>query len=118
MFDGQPVLAVREGETLRVFRADVHHLEGEPISFCPVQRVFASPFHGETFDLTGAVVGGPASRGLDEIPVIEQAGYVVQAGEIRLGPERPPDGAPEPGNGKSWDSGPGSFCEGRIDLSD
>ena len=86
--DGEPVIAVRQERAVRVFVADVHHLEGEEdaLVWCPTERLIAATTHGEAFDEKGVVVGGPASRNLDEVPVEFSRGYIVATGDPAPGP--------------------------------
>jgi Rieske Fe-S protein len=66
---GTPVFLVRRGDKVTTFLTNMHHIPGETVLFwCPAQKQFQSPTHGETFDRTGAVVGGPAFSGLDRLP--------------------------------------------------
>lgn len=114
---GTPVIAFRQQRDVRVFIADVHHMEGEGESlvWCPRERLVVAKTHGEAFDEDGLVVAGPASRGLDEVPVEFSRGYVVPTGSARPGaPARP--SLRDPYHGKVWDKGPGTFCHGMQEL--
>lgn len=73
---------VVEGERLRVFAtrpngedqalafvADAQHLDGEGLWWCPDEKVFLAPTHGELFDPGGQLVAGPARADLDRLPL-------------------------------------------------
>src|SRR5439155_22472029 len=50
------------------------------------EKEFKCPCHGSVFDLNGKVVGGPAPRSLDRLPVkIENGHLLVQYKEFKSG---------------------------------
>ena len=114
---GTAVIAFRHERDVRVFIADVHHIEGEgkALVWCPSERLIVAKTHGEAFDEDGVVVGGPASHGLDEVPVEFERGYLVKAGPVEPGAKASASGRSFDNEGP-WDSGPGTFCEGMQDL--
>jgi len=114
--DGQPVFLVREGRKVTAFIADVRHLSGEPLWWCPTERVFVAPTHGEEFDGAGRKIGGPARGDLNRFPTrVEGSQLLIDANQIVVG-SRVIDGgsAAEAGDGRPWDAGPGSFCAGAL----
>jgi hypothetical protein len=75
---GRTVFLERDGDRVTTFLTDVHHLPGEhTLWYCPEQHVFAAPTHAETFDEAGAIVGGPAQRGLDRFATTVEDGTVT-----------------------------------------
>ena len=54
---------------------------------------FRNPCHGETYDMAGQRVFGPAPRGLDRIAIeIDGDRVIVDLRDIRRGPLHPPPG--------------------------
>ncbi|MFA5883081.1 MAG: hypothetical protein WDA60_04450 [Acidimicrobiia bacterium] len=79
VINGTPVFLLRRGEQVKTFLTDMHHIPGETVLvWCPKDEVFVSPTHGELFDRSGAVIGGPAQRGLDQLHTS------VSKGEVRV----------------------------------
>src|SRR5207245_1190073 len=76
--------------------SNAHHLPNETVLWwCPKQHVFVAPTHGETFDRSGAAIGGPATAGLDRFAtkvhgVVVETDYDTLIRDLRLlcrGPE-------------------------------
>jgi hypothetical protein len=113
---GRPVFLVRDGRHVTTFLTDVHHLPGEKtLLYCPTERVFASPTHAEVFDEAGAIVGGPAQRGLDRFKTTIAGDTVtVHLKDIIRGStahdESLAPAAAAASAGPPWNTGPGSFC--------
>jgi nitrite reductase/ring-hydroxylating ferredoxin subunit len=108
------VFLERRGDRVTTFLTDVHHLPGEAaLWYCPKERVFVSPTHAETFDLTGRVLDGPATRGLDRFTTAVDGNHVIVhlADVIRGNDDRPAHppalSAEVAGN---WDTAPDTFC--------
>jgi nitrite reductase/ring-hydroxylating ferredoxin subunit len=112
-----PTFVVRRGDNVKVFLTGVQHLAGEHVLWwCPCEHLFASPTHGELFDVEGQVVGGPARAGLDRLAArVVDGRLVVDRHRVIHGAARPVSFAAEvtPGPGP-WDSGRSSFCDGAI----
>jgi hypothetical protein len=103
---------VRAGNSVHVFLTDVQHLRGEDtLWWCPDDRVFVGPAHGEAFSERGVAIGGPAQRGLDQLAVDVDAGrVVVRLDEIRLGAPRGPNADYDAG------AGGGKFCNHALKI--
>jgi Rieske Fe-S protein len=114
--DGQPVFLAREGSEVTAFIADVRHLSGEPLWWCPSERVFAAPTHGEAFDREGRMIGGPARGDLNRFPTrVEGSELLIDANHVIVGSKADHASSPvETGGGRPWDAGPGSFCPGAL----
>lgn len=115
-FGARPTFLIRRAGTVTVFLTDVQHLAGEDtLWWCPSERLFVSPTHGELFDAGGRVVGGPARAGLDRLgAVLVDGRLVVDEHQIIPGSARPvPLTDLLPGAGR-WDRGPSSFCAGAV----
>jgi hypothetical protein len=110
-FGTTPTFVVRDGVSVRVFLTNAQDLPGEDaLWWCPQEKVFAAPTHGEVFGPDGEALGGPAQRGLNELYVQVSAGRVIaHLDQIRLGTPRDRSREYRASDG-AWDSGPGSFC--------
>lgn len=112
-----PVFIVRHDRAVTVFLTDPQHLPGEHVLWwCPRERLFASPTHGELFDEEGRAVGGPQARGLTRLEATVRDGTVFIDLEARVestAPRRPRQ-VPAAESGKAWNAGPGSFCRTPI----
>jgi hypothetical protein len=100
----------------RAFLTDVHHLTGETsLWWCPAEREFAAPTHGERFDEAGDVVGGPPRRGLDQLRV-QRTGEKLTVHVDDVFPGRPVDASQQRplADSRPWDQGAGSFCDGAV----
>lgn len=77
---GDPMYVVHEqGGSFRAFSAICTHA-GCTVVFLSGRERFGCPCHGAVYDArTGDVLGGPAPRGLPEIPVTVSSGQVVMA---------------------------------------
>lgn len=96
------VFVVAEESEIIALSAQVPHIPGERVLFCPSSGWFESPFHGEKFDRFGNYAIGPAARGLDRVAVQVLDGTVwVNPAQITLGPPR---GSSEPEDPR------GPFC--------
>jgi nitrite reductase/ring-hydroxylating ferredoxin subunit len=94
--NGEDVWIDRAGDQLTAFLDDAHHL-GHGVVYCAGRGVFMSPAHGELFARNGVALDGPATRGLDRLPVeVEAAGgatrVVIDTSSVSAGP---PKVAPE-----------------------
>ncbi|MEX1162258.1 MAG: META domain-containing protein [Nitriliruptor sp.] len=107
VIEDRQVFFVRTGDEVDVFIAAAQHLPDEGLWWCPDERVFASPFHGELFDLDGRARMGPAARDLDRFAIEIRDGQLhVDAGQVIHGA---PARALEP-HDQPWSEG---FCTGR-----
>jgi hypothetical protein len=107
--DGRSVFLARDGSDVVAFLADPRHLPGETLYWCPRERQFASPMHGETFDAAGRPVGGLAFRDLNRLEVAVQGDSVVSLGRILFGGIRRQHGK------SGWDlPGGRSYCQDPI----
>ena len=112
---GRSIYLERDGTHVTTFLTDVHHLPGErALWYCPQQHVFASPLHGETFNEAGAIVGGPAERGLDRFRTAVRNGTVtVHLSDIIRGSGTRADtsaSAAQAASPSEWNTDPKSFC--------
>lgn len=80
--------------------------------WCPTERVFMDPIRAGAFDQSGAIIGGPASRGLDRFATTVNDGTVtVDLRHVVKGSSVRHDVTPAPGlTTAAWDTGPDSFC--------
>lgn len=62
---------------LSVFLAASPHLINETLEWDPRERLFVSPAHGETFDVNGKRLAGPASRDMFRCESAIRNGWVV-----------------------------------------
>jgi menaquinol-cytochrome c reductase iron-sulfur subunit len=79
-----------DGETFKAYNAHCTHL-GCAYAYDKETKTFVCPCHRGVFDVkTGAVLGGPPPRGLDELAVeVRDSAVFVQYKDFRLGiPER------------------------------
>ena len=113
-------LSERDGRFI-AFVDDAHHMGQERLWWCPVERVFAAPTHGEMFDADGSYLAGPATRDLDRVAVSEYGdGSLLVAGWVEEGRSRPLGGEHLDGleprlrdlAEAGW-GGPG-FCAGHV----
>jgi nitrite reductase/ring-hydroxylating ferredoxin subunit len=113
---GTPVFIVRMEATVTVFLTNPQHLPGEDgLWWCPGESLFASPTHGELFDIEGRVVGGPARRDLTRLETTIEDGMLTVHGNRPIYGERPTSSQPQEAPlGEEWDSGPGSFCRNSV----
>jgi hypothetical protein len=116
-FGSTPTFVIRTSGSVRVFLTNVQHLPGEDtLWWCPHEKVFASPTHGEIFSADGDPLDGPAQRGLNELAVhISGDRVTARIDQIHLGQPRAAT-AYQP-RGGAWDSGPGSFCEDPLKVT-
>jgi hypothetical protein len=115
-FGPRTVFLLRGQNGWRAFLTDVHHLVGEStLWWCPVERQFAAPTHGERFDETGDVVGGTPRRGLDQL-LVDVAGANLTIHLHDVYPGRPVDVSQQRPltDNSPWDGGAGSFCVGAV----
>ena len=117
-FGSTPTFVVRAADSVRVFLTNVQHLPGEDgLWWCPHEKVFAAPTHGEAFGPGGDALGGPTQRGLNELAVDVSNGEVTaRIDQVRLGKVRDPNLDYRTGDG-AWDVGPGSFCANAIKIN-
>lgn len=90
--NGKDVWIDRAGDQLTAFLDDAQHL-GDGVVYCAGQGVFMSPAHGELFARNGVALDGPASRGLDRLPVsVDMVDgdprVVLDTSSISLGPPK------------------------------
>jgi Rieske Fe-S protein len=72
------VFFVRDDDRVRVFISNAQHLKGETtLWWCPAEKLFYAPTHGETFGPNGRILGGPQQRGLDRIRTKVRTGLVT-----------------------------------------
>lgn len=115
----QVVWIRRAGDQVSAFANDAQHLAGEGLIWCPSEQMFAGPNHGELFDAEGQPVAGPASAHLDRYgaAVTGDTVTVSLSGRIPGAPNYFQGSIPEDLRdtvGATWDSGPGSFCNGAV----
>jgi hypothetical protein len=119
-FGKRLVFVVRNGDEVRVFDTKVHHLAGENVLWwCPNERFFVAPTHGETFSRSGRAIGGPARSGLDQLKASVRRGELIVDLNNRT-PGITGNSHKADGTGTSispWDSGPSSFCAGALKAS-
>jgi hypothetical protein len=107
---GRSVFVVRHGEAFKAFLPDPRHLPGEStLWWCPRERQFASPTHGEFFTEEGRVLGGPARGDLNRLTLNIRRGHVVSDGEVVLGLNRR-------GELREPDFVGGDYCGGALRL--
>ena len=122
---GAQVFVVRTAGVVNVFLTDVHHLAGErSLWWCPKEQVFASPTHGELFDVEGRAVAGPATADLDRMSTKSVGGHVV-ADPAHVIPGAPQHVArqayvvlDQKAQAGGWDTGPTSFCAAAVGRDD
>lgn len=83
---------VRSDDTFNVFESYSPHL-GDPVIWCPNEKVFVSIPHSEGYALDGSVIAGPSARPLATVA------YSIESGRLALdtlspGPEPKPFSAP------------------------
>lgn len=66
--DRHIVYLVKDDHGVRAFSSVCTHL-GCRVAWNAQEKLFKCPCHGGSYTLTGAVVGGPPPRGLDEVAV-------------------------------------------------
>lgn len=113
------VFIVRDGNDVTVFDTDIQHQPGEGhLWWCPNERVFAAPAHGELFDARGRYLAGPAARGLTTLPATVRDNVVRIDLEGTPGASRGPESAELPAGyadgDRAWNTGPGSFCDAPL----
>jgi Rieske Fe-S protein len=67
--DCVPAFVVRSDDNMIVYLGLSTHMPNEPLEWDADERLFVSPFHGESFDIWGDVVTGPANGPLIECDV-------------------------------------------------
>jgi len=75
------LVRLADGGFLALDRACTHL--GCTVPWLEAEQRFACPCHASTFDITGAVLGPPASRPLDLLPVR------IENGVVKVAPGRP-----------------------------
>jgi Rieske Fe-S protein len=90
--NGKDVWIDRVNDQLTAFLDDAHHL-GHGVVYCTDRGVFMSPAHGELFARNGVALDGPATRGLDRLPVSVEVfdgdrRVVVDTSSISAGPPK------------------------------
>jgi len=111
---GYRFFLVRDGDDVIALRDDAQHLPGERLWWCPNERHFFAPTHGETFDLRGRKIAGPSTRDLDRYTTTIHAGeLVVDFTSVERGASRTERALPRP----PWNGGPGSYCDGAMTTS-
>jgi Rieske Fe-S protein len=89
------VFFVRDRGHVTVFVGNAQHLAGETVEWCPNEQYFYSPEHGELFRPDGALLQGPATRGLDRLETRVRAGVVtIDKRHVLPSPELPPTPRP------------------------
>ena len=112
---GEDLFINREGKRATVFLDDARHMSGEQLWWCPHERIFVSPYHGEQFDPAGRKIGGPARGGLNEYRVRNDRGrLIIDTDDVVVRGLTPRGRPPATLSGARFDlpynSGPGSFC--------
>jgi len=75
-----PAYVVRLGDAAPVvFLARAPHLKNDPLEWNPSRKLFVSPAHGESFDLRGRMVQGPAVHDLWQCPTNMVGGELLIA---------------------------------------
>jgi hypothetical protein len=92
------VFVVADGVHPIALSANAMHMPGEVVSYCPSSRWFQGP-HGEKFDTLGDYAMGPASSGMDRVPlrVIDSAVFVLPTQPIPGPPRNQPQPQPPAG---------------------
>ena len=89
------VFVVRHGDAFNAFLSDVRHLPGDStLWWCPHERQFASPTHGEFFTEDGKILGGPARGDLNRLTVGVRQGRLVSDGTVIIGSPASGEGKP------------------------
>lgn len=111
-----PLFLVRDGQALTAYVARSTHL-GEPVWWCPRERLFVSPAHGEAWDENGEIVAGPPPRGLDQVEVAVVGNAVrIDPRHIIRGKESVASRAKSlPPDGISWASA--DFCSNHLEAA-
>jgi nitrite reductase/ring-hydroxylating ferredoxin subunit len=89
--DARKLFVVADGGEVFVLSSISPHSPAAPerVRFCVSSRQFQAEQHGETFDLHGVYVLGPAPRGMDRYPVKVYRGIVyTKPKELVPGPAR------------------------------
>jgi hypothetical protein len=92
--DGVSLFVVRQGESVRALLPRTTHLSDEVLWWCPSERLFISPVHGETYTEAGDEIGGPGPRGLDSVAV------TVAGSAVRIDPDAITPGRARAANGE------------------
>jgi Rieske Fe-S protein len=117
--DGQPVFLAREGKEVTAFIADVRHLAGEPLWWCPADRVFVAPTHGEHFDAAGRRIAGPSRGDLNRFPTrIEGSDLLIDPTQVIVGPSPDDTGASAGTFDGRWGTTPETYCVGALRSDD
>lgn len=85
--DCVPAFVVNRRGDFSVFLARAPHLRNEPLEWDDRQRLFVSPFHGESFSAAGRKVEGPGAHEMFRCPWKERDGMLTI--------EAPPDSSIE-----------------------
>ena len=75
-----PAYVVMSREGVVVLLAESPHLAGEQLVWDDSREVFRSRAHGETFDMTGTLISGPAYRDMWQCPTAIEGGHVMVGG--------------------------------------
>jgi Rieske Fe-S protein len=90
--NGKDVWIDRVDDQLTAFLDDAHHL-GDGVVYCAGRGVFMSPAHGELFARNGVALDGPATRGLDRLPVTievveDDRRVLIDTESVSIGPPK------------------------------
>jgi hypothetical protein len=109
------VFVRRDEREVVVFAADARHLPGEALWWCPAQRVFTSPQHGESFDADGKLIFGPAQGGMLRFDVQVTGDRVTVDMTHTIDSSARDDGSFDRGAiDGPWVDDSGIFCDGAL----
>ena len=116
-FEGVDLFLLRDGRQVIAFVNSAQHMTGEKLWWCQKEQVFAAPTHGETFDLQGHHIGGPASRDRDRlvVKVTDDEKVSIDSSGIQAGAAHPPYPRPPgvPDLAAEW---PPGFCGSHVAI--
>ena len=116
---GRSIIFVRaDADALTAFVPDARHMPGEStLWWCPPEQVFASPTHGEIFDMEGRHLDGPATGDLNRVPVTIEGDRVTVGTTVTVGATRGGSRTFPMAVRGGWNKGKDSFCKGAIKPS-
>ena len=113
-----PLMIYRDEDIIRVFLTSVPHLPGERgLWWCPSERIFAAPMHGELFAPSGEAIGGPAHSGLTRLHATRMDGHLQIHSDVRETSPRRQVRQDIPLD-QPWNLGPDSFCHDPVRSTD
>jgi hypothetical protein len=109
------VFVRRDEREILAFAVDARHLPGEELWWCPVQRVFTSPQHGESFDADGKLIFGPARGGMLRFDVQVTGDRITIDTRQAIDGSARDDGSFDRGAiDGPWVDDSGVFCDGAL----